>query len=72
MALGKLGLCQQVCEIPHAIRNASLHRRSNAEGFIVFLFYSNLLMGEFEQSGKGQEMVLAWAISDILTYANFG
>jgi hypothetical protein len=40
-------------------------------GFIVFLFYSNLLMGEFERSGKGQEMGLAWAISDIFTAANF-
>jgi hypothetical protein len=40
-------------------------------GFIVFLFYSNLLMGEFARSGKGQEMGLAWAIADILTPANF-
>jgi hypothetical protein len=36
-------------------------------GFIVFLFYSNLLMGEFERSGKGREMGLAWALSDIFT-----
>jgi len=41
-------------------------------GFVVFLFYSNLLMGEFERSGKGQEMGLAWAIGDIFTPANFG
>jgi hypothetical protein len=40
-------------------------------GFILFLFYSNLLMGEFERSGKGQEMGLAWAIADIFTPANF-
>jgi hypothetical protein len=40
-------------------------------GFIVFLFYSNLLMGEFERSGKGLEMGLSWAIADILTPANF-
>jgi hypothetical protein len=40
-------------------------------GFIVFLFYSNLLMGEFTRSGKGQAMGLAWAIADILTPANF-
>jgi hypothetical protein len=25
-------------------------------GFIIFLFYSNLLMGEFERSGMGQKM----------------
>jgi hypothetical protein len=40
-------------------------------GFIVFLFYSNLLMGEFSRSGKGREMGLAWAIVDIFTPANF-
>jgi hypothetical protein len=40
-------------------------------GFIVFLFYSNLLMGEYERSGMGKEMGLAWAIKDILTPANF-
>ena len=39
-------------------------------GFVVFLFYSNLLMGEFARSGKGWEMGLAWAIADILTIAN--
>jgi hypothetical protein len=38
--------------------------------FIVFLFYSNLLMGEYGRSGKGQAMGLAWAIEDILTPAN--
>jgi hypothetical protein len=26
-------------------------------GFIVFLFYSNLLMGEFERSGMGRRGV---------------
>ncbi len=40
-------------------------------GFIVFLFYSNLLMGEFERSGMGQTRGLAWAIGDVLTAANF-
>jgi hypothetical protein len=40
-------------------------------GFIVFLFYSNLLMGEFARSGKGREMGLGWAIADILTPADF-
>jgi hypothetical protein len=41
-------------------------------GFIVFLFYSNLLMGEFERSGMGQTRGLAWAIGDVFTAANFG
>jgi len=40
-------------------------------GFIVFLFYSNLLMGEFERSGMGRTRGLIWAISDIFTVANF-
>jgi hypothetical protein len=39
-------------------------------GFIVFLFYSNLLMGEYEQSGRGRTRGLAWAVSDILTAPN--
>jgi hypothetical protein len=40
-------------------------------GFIIFLFYSNLLMGEFERSGMGRERGFAWALGDILTPANF-
>jgi hypothetical protein len=40
-------------------------------GFIVFLFYSNLLMGEFERSGWGQKRGLAWAIGDVFTATNF-
>jgi hypothetical protein len=40
-------------------------------GFIILLFYSNLLMGEFERSGLGRVKGLAWAIGDIFTEANF-
>jgi hypothetical protein len=40
-------------------------------GFIIFLFYSNLLMGEFERSGMGRARSLAWAIGDVFTVANF-
>jgi hypothetical protein len=40
-------------------------------GFIIFLFYSNLLMGEFERSGIGQSKGLAFALGDIFTAANF-
>jgi hypothetical protein len=40
--------------------------------FIIFLFYSNLLMGEFERSGMGQKSGLAWALGDVFTAANFG
>jgi hypothetical protein len=39
-------------------------------GFIVFLYYSNLLMGEFETSGLGQRNGLLWAVRDIFTEAN--
>jgi len=39
--------------------------------FIIFLFYSNLLMGEFERSGIGQKRGIAWAIGDVFTAANF-
>ena len=40
-------------------------------GFIIFLFYSNLLMGEYERSGGGQSNGLLWALGDIFTKANF-
>jgi hypothetical protein len=40
-------------------------------GFILFLFYANLLMGEFERSGMGQKRGFVWAVGDILTVANF-
>jgi hypothetical protein len=40
-------------------------------GFIIFLFYSNLLMGEFSRSGMGHGKGLTWAIHDIFSEANF-
>ena len=39
--------------------------------FIIFLFYSNLLMGEFERSGAGQRMGVLYALKDIFTVSNF-
>jgi hypothetical protein len=39
-------------------------------GFIIFLFYSNLLMGEFTLA-NGQGKSLAFAIKDIFTVNNF-
>lgn len=39
-------------------------------GFIVFLFYSNLLMGEFSRS-NGTGKTFAVAIEDIFTGTNF-
>ena len=38
-------------------------------GFIIFLFYSNLLMGEFTQT-NGQGKNLLFAIQDIFTVTN--
>ena len=40
-------------------------------GFIVFLFYSNLLMGEFERSGLGSRRGWGAALSDVFTAGNF-
>jgi hypothetical protein len=40
-------------------------------GFIIFLFYSNLLMGEFDKTGNGQKKSILWLLSDIFTTANF-
>ncbi len=38
--------------------------------FIVFLFYSNLLMSEFTRSGAGRGHSLEWAIRDVVTPEN--
>ena len=38
--------------------------------FIIFLFYSNLLMGEFTRT-NGQGKSLFFAVKDIFTAANF-
>jgi hypothetical protein len=41
-------------------------------GFILFLFYANLLMGEFERSGLGHRSGIGPALEDVFTGANFG
>ena len=38
---------------------------------IVFLFYSNLVMGEFTRSGAARNHGLMWAIRDTITRTNF-
>lgn len=38
-------------------------------GFIVFLFYSNLLMGEFSRT-NGQSKTLLFALKDVFTFTN--
>lgn len=64
------GLESEFARISKVMRK-SLWRVVIEVGFIVFLFYSNLLMGEFERSGLGRKNGLAWAIADIFTFANF-
>jgi len=39
--------------------------------FIIFLFYSNLLMGEYDKTGNGQKKNLLWVLSDVFTAPNF-
>jgi len=40
-------------------------------GFIIFLFYSNLLMGQYTVGAPGQNNGLWWAIRNIVTEENF-
>jgi hypothetical protein len=40
-------------------------------GFIIFLFYSNLLMGEMESTSSGRNKGLLWDLRDIFTRKNF-
>ncbi len=39
--------------------------------FIVFLFYSNLLMGQYTATGPGLTKGLLWSIQSVVTPANF-
>jgi hypothetical protein len=52
-------------------KSALILRTLIEAAFIIFLFYSNLLMGEFTRSGKASDKGLMWAISDIFTMINF-
>jgi hypothetical protein len=49
----------------------SIFRGLIEAGFIIFLFYSNLLMGEFTHSGNARGKSILWAIHDIFTATNF-
>jgi hypothetical protein len=51
-------------------RATALWRAAVEIAFIIFLFYSNLLMGEFVRSaGRGKS--LAFALQDVMTPVNF-
>ena len=56
---------------PYLLIKKNVWRAVIEVGFIIFLFYSNLLMGEFERSGMGQKRGVAWAIGDVFTVTNF-
>ena len=51
--------------------NKHLARAFVEVGFIIFLLYSNLLMGEFNRGGAARGHSLAWALGDIFTPENF-
>ncbi|HXC43593.1 MAG TPA: hypothetical protein VNY51_08735 [Candidatus Dormibacteraeota bacterium] len=63
-----LGSTQESARLP---MNKSVWRALIEVGFIIFLFYANLLMGEFERTGLGQKRGMAWALLDVFTAANF-
>lgn len=50
---------------------ASVLRALTEAGFIIFLFYTNLVMGEFSHSGIARGRSLLWAIGDVFTATNF-
>ena len=54
----------------HRSRFAAVWRTAIETGSIVFLFYSNLLMGEFTVA-NGHGKSLAFALRDIFTGMNF-
>lgn len=49
----------------------SFSRAAIEIAFIIFLFYANLLMGEFERSGLGHKRGFVWAMADVFTPINF-
>ena len=55
----------------HVGKRRSVLRALIEIAFIVFLFYSNLLMGQYTVSGLGQTNGLLWAIQNVFTPANF-
>jgi hypothetical protein len=52
------------------VRLAPVWRAVIEIGFIVFLLYSNLLMGEFTRSNRDGKTLLV-ALIDVFTLANF-
>jgi hypothetical protein len=70
------GGVSRACSIEVTVESIFAMKKNNWRAvievlFIIFLFYSNLLMGEFERSGMGQKRGVLWAIGDVFTAANF-
>ena len=53
-----------------AVTRGALVRAAVEIGFIIFLFYSNLLMGEFT-AGNQHGKTLVAAVQDMVTWKNF-
>lgn len=52
-------------------KNRKWWRAAIEVAFIMFLFYSNLLMGEYERANSAGGKSFAAAVADIFTAANF-
>ncbi len=52
-------------------KSKKIYRAIIEISFVVFLFYSNLLMGEYNNTGLGKKNGIWWAINDIFTIENF-
>ena len=52
--------------------NKNIWRGAIEVSFIIFLFYSNLLMGEFTRSGMERGKGFLWTVEDVFSSANFG
>jgi len=53
-----------------AVTRVGVLRAAVEIGFIIFLFYSNLLMGEFT-AGNQHGKTLVMAVQDMVTWKNF-
>jgi hypothetical protein len=61
-----------MARVPGSRRHLTPIARAAIEtGFIIFLFYSNLMMGEFTRSAAARHLTIAGALADVFTPANF-
>ena len=49
----------------------AIKRALTEAAFIIFLFYTNLLMGQYVHNGLGDRLGLWWALKNIFTWNNF-